>query len=292
MNVAIVSTCLYAEELENKINEQFKQITFPIFIPTYEVKKQKQITYLYYDVEDTIFLRFYNKFLGEKIRIQICKAIFNMIQEKIQYELLREMIEKYCCTMSVSNRNHVFTGIKKWLTYAPPVYIKQQQRVKKTVLNDLLNCMEENKEIHIEGFIQFRMKSYKQYLKQLIKNYIHQWNVQQEYNRFIELLQFFLSVQPSKMSILHVIAHKDGRFTFLDDQAVDITDRSIQVFMKELQLCEWSYEDILLSTIIHFIPAKIIIHKYEYIKNLRMIKTLQYLFTSNLVLCAKCNLCI
>ena len=292
LNVAVISTCLYAEELEDKINKRWKQITFPIFISTCKTKKQGQMTCFYYEIKDTLFLRFYSRFLGKKIRLRICTLIFNMIQENIQYELLREMIDKEYSTLPIIERNHFFENVKQWLALpSAGIDREQEKKVKNILFNELLDFLEENKEIHLEGFIQFRMQQYKTYLRQLMEVYLQQWQVQQEYNHFIELLQMFLSTQPSQMEILHVVAHKDGTLTIVDDNGKDITDWSIQEFIKELDIQEWSYEDILMSAVIQLAPTKVIIHKHEYIKNQKVMNTLKRLFSANLNFCSQCSRC-
>lgn len=292
LNVATISTYLYAKELEDKVKEQLNQLSSPIFIPKCQILKTDKVTYFSYDVEDHIFLKFYDRFLGEKIRIHVCEGILKVIQSTIQYHLLQEMIEKECTFLSHIEKQEIFKEVKRILGVPrSPIHQELQQEAQKQLLSNLLDCLEESKNFNLEGFIKFRMAPYKEYLRNILEHWIQHWKVQQEYVRFIELLQIFLSTQPSEMQTLHVVGHKDGSMIILNEQERDITTWCIQEFIKELQIKDWSYEDILIGTVIQLVPRQLIIHRQEYILNQRVMNTLQLLFPTNLMLCSSCDIC-
>ena len=78
-----------------------------------------------------------------------------------------------------------------------------------------------------------------------------------EYDEFLNMLRFFISVQSPKEMIVHIVK-KDGILRILNKRHKDITDLYCEeaLFSGE----DFGAEDIVLSALITIAPRKIVIH--------------------------------
>ncbi|MFL0194583.1 putative sporulation protein YtxC [Clostridium sp. WILCCON 0269] len=159
------------------------------------------------------------------------------------------------------------------------------------ILDKICACMDENREINIEGFITFRMKEVLEDLEVIIDKVVEKYMVEKEYNEFIKLLKYFVEIQESKIDYLSIIIGNDGNYVIKDKYEEDITEG----FLKDLTELKYSanteLDDILISALITNSPEKIVIHCVENCKNMELIDTIKKVFTHRVNFCDDCKIC-
>ena len=136
-----------------------------------------------------------------------------------------------------------------------------------------LDYLKENGSIIINGFVNFRLEEYKEELRNLCHNAAEELYAKQEYDEFMNMLRFFVSVQAPKEHIVH-IRRKGEMLRIFNKRNRDITDFYCEesVFNDEGFTCE----DIILSALITIAPRKIVIH--DKCKNERIFDTIMNVF--------------
>lgn len=148
------------------------------------------------------------------------------------------------------------------------------ERRKALIKEQALDYLKENSYIIINGFVNFRLEEYKNELRNLCHDAAEELYAMREYDEFMNMLRFFVSVQAPKEPLVHLIK-TDGVMRIHNKRHKDITDRYCEeaVFSDE----GFTPEDIVLSALITIAPRKIIIHDSR--ENERIYDTLVSVFS-------------
>lgn len=131
------------------------------------------------------------------------------------------------------------------------------ERRKSLIEEQTRNYLKENNFIIIDGFVNFRLEEYKNELKNLCLDAAEELYAMREYDEFMNMLRFFVSVQAPKEPLVHLIK-TEGMIRIHNKRLRDIT----KVYCENSLFDEegFSQEDIILSALITIAPRKIIIH--------------------------------
>jgi putative sporulation protein YtxC len=162
---------------------------------------------------------------------------------------------------------------------------------KNGIIDKIVQCIDENKEININGFMTFRMKELKDDLEGIIDKIVEKYMAEKEYNEFIKLLKYFVEIQESKIDLMNIEVSSDGKYIIRDKKDNDITERLFSD-LSDLRYREnTNDEDILISVLITNSPEKIVIHCAENCKNSELIDTVKKVFTNRVEFCDDCKVC-
>ncbi|WP_195428418.1 putative sporulation protein YtxC [Clostridium sp. D46t1_190503_E9] len=161
-----------------------------------------------------------------------------------------------------------------------------------SIIEKIKNCLEENSEININGFIRFRMKELREDIENIIDKVIESYMVEKEYREFVKLLKYFVDIQESKIDEVNILIDEIGNYSIKDKNKEDIFNE----FMKELVECridtDAKMEDIIISGLITNAPKKVIIHGKKNCLNKEFIDTIENVFEDKVSYCTGCSLCI
>ncbi|MBD1372805.1 putative sporulation protein YtxC [Hazenella sp. IB182357] len=165
--------------------------------------------------------------------------------------------------------------------YAKTIYRDRREKVAKQVAQYL----SQHDTFDMNGFIRFRMKTYRQTISMCVKEAINEYRVSQEYQLFITRLRAFILEQEPKTSLIHLF-HPFGQYLQIYSQdgvpimEEDIYDESTKPL---------SHEDRIVSTLLHVVPSKIILHTRFQTEN--FIRTLIQVFAERIEVCSGCQVC-
>lgn len=148
------------------------------------------------------------------------------------------------------------------------------ERRKALIKEQTLDYLKENSYIIINGFVNFRLEEYKNELRNLCHDAAEELYAMREYDEFMNMLRFFVSVQAPKEQVVHLIKTK-GILRIHNKRHRDITDIYCEdsIFSDE----GFTQEDIILSALITIAPRKIIVH--DKCENERIYDTIANVFT-------------
>jgi len=201
------------------------------------------------------------------------------IKEDFYFEdpLQIESIYQYCYFFLFLNEDHQTLNEHK---------IRER---KSKIFKQCLKFLDEEKEFHLEGFIYFRNKEYLQELSEIIEYAIDEYILDKEYQDFIQLLKYFISIQESKISFLHVYHIRGQQFILFDQFGNPITDSEIEEHMKEWSEQPFGHEEVIVSTLLALNPKLMTVHTDDI--ELPIIRTIQKIFGEQVSICQGCTKC-
>ena len=161
-----------------------------------------------------------------------------------------------------------------------------------SIIEKIKECIEENKEININGFITFRMKELREDIEDIIDKIVEKYMVEKEYNEFIRLLKYFVDIQDSKIDEINLIVQSGGGYIITDGYGEDI----FSLFLKDLSDCKLGVdansEDIIVSGLITNAPNRVIIHNSKDCINKEFLETIVNVFGDRVTFCDGCKMCL
>ncbi|WP_024614978.1 putative sporulation protein YtxC [Clostridium sp. Ade.TY] len=223
----------------------------------------------------------YNEESFEKIKIYISELLYEMViknyKEKELFEFLtdtyfflkqEEILEVETIIMDILYR-------KKSIKDETSVYCENKINI---IITKIKECLEENNEFNINGFITFRMRELRKYIESIIDKIIEKYMVEKEYKEFIKLLKYFVDIQDSRIDRVNIFISDTGDYTVLDQDDNNLFSE----FIKELSDCKLgidaNVEDVIISGLITNAPKKINIYQKKYCTNKEFIDTIINVF--------------
>lgn len=161
---------------------------------------------------------------------------------------------------------------------------------KNNIIDKIIACIEENKEINITGFITFRMKELREDIESIIDKVVEKYMVEKEYSEFIKLLKYFVEIQESKIDIVNIIIDSKGKYKIKDKDGNEFLNEFLNELSSE-KISENNIEDLIISGLITNSPKKINIHGAKYCGNKEVLDTISNVFTDRVNFCTECELC-
>lgn len=144
--------------------------------------------------------------------------------------------------------------------------------------------------IVLSGFINFRLREYRNLLEDLIDFSVNEFIIEREYLEFVSLLRLYINSQVPSSSTVHLISFENDTF-LLDEnmQLINVDKNALNA--KYLSDVSFSNNDYILNTLLNLLPKKIYLHVTSNSGNLDFINTLQLIFENRIELCNDCNIC-
>ena len=190
---------------------------------------------------------------------EFATEISDEIMANFEKPLLKRITEHEFPYSPQSERNEIFNlALKHARKETSDIMdVIHYERRKALIEEKTRNYLKENSYIIINGFVNFRLEEYKNELKNLCHDAAEELYAMREYDEFMNMLRFFVSVQAPKETLVHLIK-KDGVMRIHNKRHKDITTLYCEeaIFSDE----GFTQEDIILSTLITISPRKIVIH--------------------------------
>lgn len=160
---------------------------------------------------------------------------------------------------------------------------------KRQIFKKAYAFLSEGKVFHVDGFIHFRLKNYRQDLLAIIDFAVDEYILDQEYQEFIRLLRHFIAVQPMKTPLVHILHIQDHQFQLLDEEGQYIPAAEIEKHLHAWTKQSVHPEELIISTLVTLAPEKIIVHTNHPADT--VIDTLQSIFEDRMNICTGCTQC-
>lgn len=136
----------------------------------------------------------------------------------------------------------------------------------------------ENASGSVEGLVNFRLYEYEKILNSMAENMVDIYYLNREYDDFVELLKYFISVQSSRPELVYIVVNKYGMYSVLDQIGSDITKETMAELIPPEESESIAYDDLLISMLISLAPERIVIKNRENIKNKQLFETIEKVF--------------
>ena len=160
--------------------------------------------------------------------------------------------------------------------------------IKESIFLDVYKYIKNNKNIILEGVVNFRIGEYIKIMDNLVDMAVNKYIIEKEYREFINLLKIYVNSTEPKTKILHLI-YMNGDSILLDNEKNIVHEDTNISNAKYLSDISFSSNDIALNTLLSMLPRTIEIHVID--KEDEFINTLKLIFENRIKFCNECNIC-
>ncbi|MBE7063628.1 MAG: hypothetical protein E7390_07605 [Ruminococcaceae bacterium] len=206
--------------------------------------------------------------------------------------ITREYEEKSLSSYIDAAHPYFLPGERQHILHSARLAVQKQSPAKRAhyIENRLYSFLEESEVLSLEGFLNFRLKEYKELLKNAALTAVDVYLAEREYDEFITLLRYFVNTQPAGEPVLHVVTEENGRFRLLNRAGEDVRALCEEA-ARTGDAAGLTEEDILLSTLITVAPRTITFHRAQWLQNVQLLETVMKVFPGRVHICENCPLC-
>lgn len=258
--------------IELEVDMASKTLTFEPQMPMFQLLLHGPMLY-----------QLVSKLLGRYI-VEHCEEsiIFSLIQKRCEKNNIKPAsVAQYC--FNILNND-------PWEPLGKKFTEEDRQRRSNKISEELNLHLETNSELHLDGYIAFRMHNYKRELKEVVEYAMDEYILDQQYEEFMTLLKYFVQLQETRIDIVHLVQQEGNSFILCDDAMLplEIKHENDRIVAEMLET-EINIEDIVISSLISASPQKIMIHAkhHEY----QVIRTVKSIFGERTQVCTTCPMC-
>lgn len=185
--------------------------------------------------------------------------ITDEVMNRYEKALIKKITEFEFSSSPINERSEIFNlALKHAKAESADVLDEIHYERRRALIEEkAIDYLKENNSIIINGFVNFRLEEYKDELRNLCHNAADELSSLREYDEFLNMLRFFVSVQSPKETTVHLVK-SGGTIKILNKRHRDIT----RAYCEESLFDEEGFtrEDIVLSSLITISPRKIIVH--------------------------------
>ena len=250
-----------------------------------EEKKAGNLLFLNY-----ISNRDYDSNTMEQTRESLHQYIADTVSEIILGDLQSQMVEKIIQDeyfyFGKEERSKILRDAIAIMWGGNPTVRSEviRSRWRSRVWKRIMEHLENNDELVLEGFIRFRLKDFNHELEEAVDRAVDDLLIEKEYSEFIKLLRYFVEIQEPKVEEVHVLMGEDMKYTLLDSGHHIINNDMMEDLAKEISEKEISHDDLLISSLITIAPLKITIHQFDRIQNKELLNTINKVFNGKVIL--------
>ena len=226
------------------------------------------------------------------LRYHVASALADNIVFDVEKELITKILRARYSYFDDSEREkiaeYVLDTLNRRSQGDDQGQVQAIMRRRNDVLFILLDYLDTNDCLILEGFMRFRLKNYVEQIETAADSAVDDFMLEKEYNEFIRLLKYFVNVQEPKIEEIHVIARPNGRFRLLDQNGKAVDSEYLEGIPLEPGQNDVDHEDLLISALITVSPKKIILHGFEG-KNAS--ETISRVFDNRVSNCSGCRFC-
>lgn len=215
---------------------------------------------------------------------------FNNIVTTLIVDTIRTFFEERILKRIINVNYFYFDEFERNIIYDDcNEFLKQDDvEINEKIFKQIKNYIKENKNIVLEGVVNFRINDYVKILDNIVDMAVNKYIIEKEYKEFINLLKIYVNTTGTKADIMHLI-YTNGESILLDkEKNIVQIDKNISN-TKYLSDISFSSNDIALNTLLSILPKKLIIHIID--KEDEFINTLKLIFDDRIEICKACNIC-
>jgi len=198
----------------------------------------------------------------------------NQLPGEISEYIINNYEEKIIRKLIVSNYGH-------FLPYEQEEIVKltkeNRPECRDMIEEKIKAYLHENDTVILDGFVNFRLKDYKNILLESINTSVEQFNIKREYETFISLLKHFIETQIPLYNTVNLVGHEDGGVSVMTETGEYITEDCMG--------------DNILDALLTIAPRQVKLHNIHYMKNEELLITIKSVFEGKFIICKGCLIC-
>lgn len=214
----------------------------------------------------------------------LAQSLAEIVVARMEPDLARRIMTAYYGDFSPPDRDAILEKIQAHLQLAPQRH--------KVIAGAVTEFLSESNEIHLDGFLTFRVPDYRNMLEEAVDEAVDDFLLDEEYREFIHLLKYFVETQDPKMGLVHVLADGNtGSYRLVDEQGDSIDSGALEEMIIGLGETDIDQGDLLVSALISLAPRQILLHRSVPHVSAETVDTLRRVFDGRVHTCRGCSAC-
>ena len=191
---------------------------------------------------------------------KISSLLTFVIIDEFEDILLKRTINKNYFYFDILEKDNI---LKNCYTLLADDYHSLFDKKFEFIYNSIYNFITNNKNLVIDGFINFRLQTYNEFLDDIVSESVNNYVIEKEYLEFISLLKLYINSQKNNSNIVHLI-YKSSESILLDENKNIILNSEDISQAKYLSDITFSSNDYTLYSLLKLLPKYIYIHLIDY----------------------------
>lgn len=243
-------------------------------------------------IEGELSFRNYER-IKKSMKNHVAKMLAEFIVIREEKKIVKRMIEQYYGCYTEEERNVIYDHTLELLSGSNDVVADFGMTTRcSNILEKIVAYLDTHHELVLEGFINFRLKDYREKLMQTVDKAADDYMMDLEYKEFVEVLRGFISIQESQVEEVHVVVIQDGMYAIVDEQGQIIENQKFESFLLERSE-QINYEDLLITALITIAPYHVVVHMHRYNNAVTqsVVETIKKIFVGRVMICEGCDFC-
>lgn len=279
-------TNIHSNDKKKKFGRQ-QELALPIVLKV-DIKKRM----LVFEPELPQFqLLLHGPILYELLAEELGTFIVENCEADIIHTLLRHRCEKNNINpLSVAQYCYNILNNDPWEPLGKKFTEEDRSRRSSKIADELKQHLELNSQLHLGGYIRFRLHSYKKELNEVVEYAMDEYILDQQYEEFMSLLKYFVQLQETRVDLVHLVQQEGSSFQICDDsmKPLELKHDNDRIVAEMLET-EINIEDIVISSLISASPQKIMIHAKHH--DYQVLRTVKTIFGDRAQFCTTCPMC-
>jgi len=281
----------HIDEIRDKLDAEFQLLKAEGFTVSLDENEMGEFTFLGCNL---INPDVYSQYTPEEINLIFRHYIGNVLSELIitdwEKHLISKLVKEQYNYFNEDERHQIACRAYRNLNHGELKEFSVHRLNRKTrVLQKILEYLDKNNELVIDGFVKFRLKEYMSELQDAVDTAVDEFLMEKEYNEFIRLLRYFVEIQEPRVTLVHVVINSNGVFQLFDGENKPVNSDYLDGFTLETNEAEINYEDLLISALISLAPKMIILHLSGAVGFSEAVTTIKKVFGGRVTTCPGCE---
>ncbi|MDF2633254.1 MAG: sporulation protein YtxC [Pelosinus sp.] len=234
----------------------------------------------------------------ERIKNAVKHHVANMLAELIisreEKKIVYKIVENNYYYFSVEERKTIYDNTLQLLNdnYGVIADFGFGMRCK-NIVEKIAEYLNSHHELVLEGFVNFRLKEYREKLATVVDTAVDDYMMELEYKEFIRVLRYFITIQEPQIEEVHVVIVNSGAYKILDDQGNLISNQKLENFVLESSHAI-NYEDLLITALITIAPYNVMVHVEDRnrVTTQSVVDIIKNIFEDRFMICNGCDFCM
>lgn len=284
----------FLKEIDNRL-KWIRQRGYELKVEVLPIKdsKNRLVSFALYDnnLQDSTFRK---EDIIYIFRHQVAEVLAEHIVNDWEPELILKAVLKSYRKFSPEDRNILY---KKSCDFLRRCHENESLNMlmnfgrKNRIAHRILEYIDQNQLLVVEGFINFCMRDYLTEIKFAVEVAAEELKNEKEYNDFVNLLKYFVDTQAPRIKEVNLLINGNGLFYLWDHKGCKIEDQYVQHYIDDLLLDDLSIDDLLISILISIAPRRIIIHHSTDLPQNDSLEIIKNVFSDKIIFCSGCKHC-
>ncbi len=158
---------------------------------------------------------------------------------------------------------------------------KLEPQLRAMIRKDIELLLQQNNSFNISGYLRFSAHKLKALMQRVMEEEYHRFEEELEQEEFIELLRFFVSIQPPLLDEAHLTIYQK-HFTLTDEWGNDLRKIYLESLLEE-EIADVSDNDLIMSILITLLPRTIYLRVQEPPESRDFLLLLQQVFGEQII---------